>query len=265
MARRKKTPLRDHSLFISYRRADTQATAGRIDEHLSAQFGKDAVFRDDRTIRGGDRIRLRIEETLAKVRVVLVLIGKQWLTLKDDEGRTRIEAPDDHLRTEIEIALASKTIRVVPILIEGASKPRREKLPASIRELDELNYLQVRSGTDFDRDMEELFAAVQAGLPRGTFRIWPQIRPAVFLLVALGLMYVAFNFGVPAGLSWLRARNAARWLTELVPTDEPIEYRDPGATPTPVTILPRAISGEGESSDEPIIVTTPIPDPKKRP
>jgi hypothetical protein len=45
--------------------------------------------------------------------VLLALIGDQWLTVTDDNGRRRLEAPGDFVRVEIEAAL-TRNVRVIP-------------------------------------------------------------------------------------------------------------------------------------------------------
>ncbi len=65
---------------------------------------------------------------------MLVLIGRDWANVKDEEGRTRLENPDDFVRLEIGAALR-RDIVVTPILVQGAHMPAPEHLPADIRDL----------------------------------------------------------------------------------------------------------------------------------
>jgi hypothetical protein len=63
--------------------------------------------------------------------VLLALIGNDWLTITDEDGRRRLDDPADFVRLEIEAALA-RNVRVIPILVEGARMPRAVELPASL-------------------------------------------------------------------------------------------------------------------------------------
>jgi len=65
---------------------------------------------------------------------MLVLIGRNWVDVKDEEGRTRLGNPGDFVRLEIEAALR-RDIVVAPVLVQGAPMPSAEKLPAEIKDL----------------------------------------------------------------------------------------------------------------------------------
>ena len=75
-------------IFISYRIADTGTTAGPLAEQLCARFGlgADDVFLDTSTIHPGDPWPSRIEQAVRGAEVVLVLIGEQWLDVRDRHG-----------------------------------------------------------------------------------------------------------------------------------------------------------------------------------
>jgi len=75
------------AIFISYRREDSIAYSGRLYDRLTAEFGKGQVFMDiDSIDPGADFIEV-IEQTVAACDAVLVVIGKQWLTVADAQGR----------------------------------------------------------------------------------------------------------------------------------------------------------------------------------
>jgi hypothetical protein len=62
------------------------------------------------------------------------LIGDQWLTVTDEQGRRRLDDPDDFVRLELEAAL-TRQVRVIPILIDGARMPHAGDLPDSLAKL----------------------------------------------------------------------------------------------------------------------------------
>jgi hypothetical protein len=63
---------------------------------------------------------------------MLVVIGPNWLTSKDSDGRPEIESADDWVRVEIELALQSGAT-VIPILVGNTPNPNPDELPPTIR------------------------------------------------------------------------------------------------------------------------------------
>ena len=154
-------------LFVSYRRADSEATAGRLFEALRARFG-DRVFFDTSSIPYGEDFRRVIRTRIAASDVVLVVIGKQWLTAADERG-LRLQQPDDPVRFEIETALARDSVRVVPVRIDHAEPPPESALPASIGALAALNMAQLRNET-FDVDFNALVEQLHGRMPGDVVR-----------------------------------------------------------------------------------------------
>src|ERR1700757_21234 len=96
------TQLGAKSIFICYRRSDSADTADRIYESLAKEFGQRAVFRDIDSIPPGVDFRRRIGRELESCRVVLVVIGPDWLLAKSPSGVRRLEESGDDVRAEIE-------------------------------------------------------------------------------------------------------------------------------------------------------------------
>ena len=78
-------------IFISYRRDDSAGFAGRLFDRLADQFGRDRVFMDVDTIAPGHDFAADIESALAECDACVVLIGRNWLTIKDAGGRPRLD------------------------------------------------------------------------------------------------------------------------------------------------------------------------------
>jgi hypothetical protein len=128
-------------IFISYRREDAEGQAGRLFDDLSAHFGRDAVFMDVAGIKKGLDFRRIIDEHVASCGVLLVLIGKRWLTATDSKGKRRLDDANDFVRLETAAAL-SRDIPVVPVLVQDAVMPTEQDLP------DVLKELAFRNGTE---------------------------------------------------------------------------------------------------------------------
>ena len=164
-------------VFISYRRQDLKAIAGRIFDRLEAKFGRDAVFMDIDSIPPGVDFHEWLNETVAKASVVLALIGRGWVDARDEHGKKRLENPNDFVRIEIEAALARK-ITVIPLLIDGAPFPRIEELPASLQPLTRRNAAFLDAGRDFNVHMARLIAALEPSLkPRKGEEPYEGLRP----------------------------------------------------------------------------------------
>jgi hypothetical protein len=67
-------------VFISYRRDDTSAYAGRLSENLGNYFGVDQIFMDVFSIEVGDEFPEAIEKAVTDCDLLLAVIGKQWLS-----------------------------------------------------------------------------------------------------------------------------------------------------------------------------------------
>lgn len=175
-------------VFLSYRRADSQATAGRMAQFLDAIPAVDEVFLDVDGIAPGDNFEHKIQDTLAQVSHVFLLIGPQWAGPAGAGGATRIFDDDDMVRRETRLALASKA-RVVPLLLDDTRMPRPADVPADLKALPSINAFLLRTA-HFDEDMDVLLDAL-LGNKQGRGSRWreAQLTPAgVAWRVAAGLL-----------------------------------------------------------------------------
>ena len=103
-------------VFVSYRREDSAGWAGRICDHSQARLGADRVFMDIDDIPIGSDFTQVIDETLAQVDAVVVVIGRRWLAGTDAHGGRRIDGPADFVHREVRAAL-ERDITVIPVLM----------------------------------------------------------------------------------------------------------------------------------------------------
>lgn len=148
-------------IFLCYRRNDTRHVAGRLASELRVRYGRDVVFIDVESIGHGQNYRVRVIEAIRDSAVVLVLIGTGWAEEHDDHGR-RLDDPDDNVRQEVESAL--RLSRALPVLIDGAPMPHRQRLPLALQRLADLNAASLRHDS-WDTDAERLFRAIDSRLP----------------------------------------------------------------------------------------------------
>jgi len=185
------------SVFISYRRVDSEDVTGRIYEHLTKEIDADGVFKDVDDIPYGARFRQKIREAIDAADIMLVIIGSDWLSVTNDDGGRRIDSASDCVRFEIETAL-SADIRVIPVLVKNAKMPQAEELPESIRALADCNAAQVRQDPDFGIDMDRLLSSI-TGRPvrytkQSTFFQKRNVIPGA--LVAIVAIVVLTTLGV---------------------------------------------------------------------
>jgi hypothetical protein len=125
--------IQPQGIFISYRREQTAAHAGRIYDRLCDAFGERAVFMDVDSIGLGLDFARILDEAVSSCNVMLALIGPGWAEIADQQGR-RLDDPTDYVRQELQAALR-REIPVVPVLVHGAALPRPEELPEVLRPL----------------------------------------------------------------------------------------------------------------------------------
>lgn len=141
-------------IFISYRRADSQGSAGRLYDRLARTFGKGLVFRDVEEIEYGEDFIQAIDQAVGACEVLIAVIGNQWVAAQDSEGRRRLDNPHDFVRLEIATALR-RGIRVIPALVDDARMPSEADLPDELKELQRRNAIAVRNDS-FDDDVDRL-------------------------------------------------------------------------------------------------------------
>ncbi|HEV7733522.1 MAG TPA: TIR domain-containing protein, partial [Candidatus Binatia bacterium] len=108
--------------FINYRVSDTLALATALHRELEKAFGPESVYLDHRELEPGERWPDRLRDEVRNAGVLLVLIGPQWMSAKDENHIRRLDLPDDWVRLEIETALEAGR-PIVPILVDGTAPP----------------------------------------------------------------------------------------------------------------------------------------------
>lgn len=178
--------------FISYRREDAAGYAGRLHESLERRLGATHVFRDVDTLQPGQDFVNAIEARLSACRVMLVIIGREWLDARNAAGTRRLDEPFDFVRIEVAAGLARPDVVVVPVLVEGASMPAASQLPENMQALVRRHAVSVRDET-WDADVDRLAAVIEKLVPalnevaRAKPKIIAAVAGAIALLIALVL------------------------------------------------------------------------------
>jgi hypothetical protein len=149
-------------IFISYRRDDSLGHTGRLFDRLASHFGPDHVFMDVEAILPGMDFVETIQTVIGRVNVLIVVIGRTWLSSQINSAR-RLDDPNDYVRLEIQSALDRK-ISVIPVLVHGASMPRQRELPEPLAALARRHAIEL-SDTRWQYDTDRLIAVLDSLVP----------------------------------------------------------------------------------------------------
>ena len=152
-------------IFISYRREDSPGHAGRIFDRLRSRFGSDVVFMDVTAIEAGVDFVDVLHKAVGSCDALLAVIGPQWLSATHG-GKRRLDDPRDYVRLEIAGAL-ERNVRVLPVLVEGATVPSVEALPADLHALTRRQAIELRDAR-WDDDIERLVDGLEKVLKAGS-------------------------------------------------------------------------------------------------
>ncbi|PZO11362.1 MAG: hypothetical protein DCF25_19545, partial [Leptolyngbya foveolarum] len=160
--------LNPKSIFISYRRSDSDPHTGRIYDRLVGAFGENQVFKDTASIPLGVDFTEYINQSVSQCQIVLAIIGKTWVNATEKEGGTqRLANPEDFVRIELELAFAHN-IPVVPVFLDGVLPPKPSQLPKSLHKLPGQNGIDVGRDPRFHEDMNRLVKKLKGMLGQET-------------------------------------------------------------------------------------------------
>ena len=148
-------------IFISYRRTDTAGYAKPVHDALRDRFGAADVFMDTRNLRPGVNFEEELGKQLQAAEVALILIGLGWAAARDETGR-RLDNPEDFVRREVGMLL-QREIKVIPVLVQGATPPTDKDLPPELAELASIHALHLRDDYEgvWNADINHLIDEVE--------------------------------------------------------------------------------------------------------
>jgi len=192
-----------NGIFISYRRQDSQSASGRLADSLKEQLPEAAIFRDVETIEAGVDFVDAINTALESCGVLLAVMGPRWISIQDDAGRRRLDDPNDYTRLELATALKRADVRVIPVLVDGATMPDSEALPADLKSLARRNALEL-TDKRWDYDVAQLVATLRRALglqPRTSIpRAWRGPGAALAGLLVAVVGYLVWQGQKPAAV-----------------------------------------------------------------
>jgi hypothetical protein len=171
-------------LFVSYRRNDAGGWAQSIATAMRREFGSANVFVDVDSIKNYDDFERVILSAIDQADVFLAVIGPHWLMDQNEVGKRSLDDEADYVRREIAAAF-NREVWVVPVLVEGATMPATDQLPAELRSLARPFYFEARPER-WEKDIAEIMN-----------RIRPNSR--YYRRFAIGVGLVALAIGLTGG------------------------------------------------------------------
>lgn len=196
--------------------------------------------------------------------MLLALIGTNWLSATNAEGKRRLDDQNDFVRLEVAAAL-KRDIPVVPVLVRGARMPRAEELPPDCQDLSYRNGVELTHAR-WDSDIQLLIGALRphvepAGAPPTPSTPTPASRvSALGTLGALALVVALVGVG---GLTMWVTRGARPAQPEkgpgVVQTQTPAAVPREGTSESPADSRAAAPVGTSGVARPPVERVTPSP------
>jgi hypothetical protein len=169
-------------VFISYRRDDAAGFSHVIRDRLIEHLPKERVFMDVADIEAGADFVRTLEDAVGQCDVLIALMGKRWAG-DGSAGHSRLNNPADWIRVEVSTAL-NRGVKVIPVLLDGATMPAADSLPQEMRTLVRMNAIDVRNSR-LSADVWDLTGIAMKSLGE----TWPPDEPGGPIYAALSGIY----------------------------------------------------------------------------
>jgi hypothetical protein len=152
-------------IFVTYRREDAEGAILALMSPLRQRFGDRIFIQNTDNIAPGEDFVEVINRELESCSVLLVVIGKEWVTARDSRANRCLDNPHDYLRLEIAAALKKKNLLVIPVLVGQADMPKPDDLPPDLKPLFRRNAIEL-SAAWWDRDIMRLVESIERACGR---------------------------------------------------------------------------------------------------
>ena len=170
-------------IFISYRRDDTRADAGRLCDRLKAHFGDEQVFMDIDDLKPGQKFVDELNRTLDGCGILIVLIGSGWLSARDQSGSLRLMDEQDFVRREVISALQRGT-EIIPVLVNRTPMPTADSLPVPLASLAGYQAIEI-SDSRFHQDVDRLVEILDGSAATHAGRTPHRVKWGAAIAIAL--------------------------------------------------------------------------------
>lgn len=144
------------TIFVSYRRDDAAAEANAIAKFVETCTSDSSVFFDTSSITAGEDWPDTLRKQVKLAKIVLVIIGPEWVRVADEWGQRRLDDPTDWVRNEVETALSSNA-KLIPVFVKAARMPPSTVLPTSLQDITRKQAIELRRDY-WDHDIQLLLA-----------------------------------------------------------------------------------------------------------
>jgi hypothetical protein len=149
---------------------------------------------DVEAIPPGSKFSDYIRDAVGACDVLFVLIGPQWLTAIDEDGKRRLEEDDDFVSLEIKAAL-ERDVPVIPTLVGEATMPRKQDLPEHLKPLSDFQNFVI-SDRSWHDDCARLAKNIQGivGEPSAGTKSGNRSKMVIAAAACVAVLIAAFFF-----------------------------------------------------------------------
>jgi len=147
-------------IYISNRPEDTSRNeVVFIHEQLVRSYGEKNVFQSTGS---NSEITTNLERLVKSCHFMLIVIGKYWLDMMDEDGERLLDDPFDPIRVEIETGSKAR-IPTAIILVDDASLPSTDDLPPSLHSMLDQRKIGITSINPLDTAIRRLIEDMSTG------------------------------------------------------------------------------------------------------
>lgn len=158
-------------IFISYQHGKDDLLVGRIQDRLTEAFGFQQVLAE--VPMNKVNYDASLAEAFEQIDFVIAVITPDW--------REEVMNNENHpMYQELLVALRKDNLKVLPVLVNGATMPEPTEYPMPLRRLHYRNPYPMQPGTQFQHDMDRLMRRLQGFDQTQVMTALPESRGCIF-------------------------------------------------------------------------------------
>jgi len=151
-------------IYISYRPEDSSRNeVDLIRQRVAHEFGAENILESTGS---NVEITTHLQQLVRSCDVMLVVIGRYWADMVDEDGNSLLHDPYDPIHVELDAGL--KTLMVIKVIVvDAAPMPSAKNLPETLRPLLSKDLFDVQDDYKLNAVLDELLTEI-APIPSGT-------------------------------------------------------------------------------------------------